>query len=458
MSKQQTSLPFSIWYTFRLGSFQIGSAMGDILVTSIWNRVMISDFGIAATPVSLLIALRYLLSPLSLWAGHLSDTRPLWGRRRTSYIWLGRGLMVLSMPLLGVSLGRLGAAHSDFLGWSLATLSSLAYGVGTLISGSPYLALVRDSAPNERKGLAITVVEILLISFFAISGITFSFWMKTYDQAVFWQIVIATMIVGGIFWFISISGAEKRQMKGVVDLDNGQTAAAAHPAAFMMTLRRIWADRRTRRFFAFLALATLSAWAQDAILEPFGAEVFDLPAERTTRLNSYWQAATVVTLVGSAYYLRKRPSESQDKVAEIGLIIMGMGIALLGTAALTRQLSLIEVSLVVFGGGFGVYTFGGVSLMAVMASDKESGAYLGLWSLAVLVSKGGGTFLGGALRDLLLLELELSAAVSYGSIFMLEAIGLLVAAIILAKVDVPGFAKEMGQGISRLEAQIASAD
>ena len=89
MAREQNQLSFSLWRLLRLSSFQIGSAMGDIIVTSIWNRMMISQFGIPATPVSLLIALRYLLSPLSLWAGYRSDTRPFLGMRRTSYIWLG---------------------------------------------------------------------------------------------------------------------------------------------------------------------------------------------------------------------------------------------------------------------------------------------------------------------------------------------------------------------------------
>jgi hypothetical protein len=111
MKPEPNQLTFSFWRMLRLSSFQIGSAMGDILVTSIWNRVMISQFGIPAAPVSLLIALRYLLSPLSLWAGYRSDTRPFFGMRRTAYIWLGRGLMVLSLPLLGWSLMRFAAVH-----------------------------------------------------------------------------------------------------------------------------------------------------------------------------------------------------------------------------------------------------------------------------------------------------------------------------------------------------------
>ncbi len=193
----------------RLSSFQIGSAMGDILVTSIWNRIMISNFGIAAAPVSLLIALRYFLAPISLWAGYLSDTKPLWGFRRTPYIWLGRALMIISLPLLGLSLVRLGVDQQDILGWFFATISSLLYGVGTLISGSPFVTLVRDSAPPEKQGLAISTVQTVLIIFFAVFGIVFGLWMEVYDQRIFWQMILATMAVGGFFWFFAIVGVEK---------------------------------------------------------------------------------------------------------------------------------------------------------------------------------------------------------------------------------------------------------
>jgi BCD family chlorophyll transporter-like MFS transporter len=452
----QVKKPFSYWRLMRLSSFQIGSAMGDILVTSIWNRVMISNFGIPATPVGLLIALRYLLSPLSLWAGYKSDTKWLFGYRRTSYIWLGRSMMVLSLPLLGFSLMRLGDLSTDVPGWLLALASSLMYGIGTLISGSPFLALVRDSAPPKKQGLAISAVETVLIIFFAIVGIGFSFWMEVYSQTVFWEMVIATMLVGGFFWFFAVAGTEKRVKKSEqINLEEEDNSIRP---GFADVLRKIWADQRTRRFFFFLALATMAAWAQDAILEPFGAETFALPVSRTTRFNSYWQAATVVTLLLGTYFWRKRPPERQARIANWGLAVMASGLLLLGGSALMSQVHLIEVSLLIFGGGFGVYTFGGLSLMAVMASDAEAGAYLGLWSIAILVSKGLGTFLGGAVRDVLLLGLGLSPGATYAAIFGLEALGLVGAILILTRIDVVGFARDVGRVVDRTDVQMALSD
>ena len=70
-----------------------------------------------AWPVALLSALRYLLAPLSLWSGHRSDSRLLWGTRRVGYIWLGRALMLLSLPLLPWSTVQLAGEPGSAGGW-----------------------------------------------------------------------------------------------------------------------------------------------------------------------------------------------------------------------------------------------------------------------------------------------------------------------------------------------------
>jgi BCD family chlorophyll transporter-like MFS transporter len=120
--------------------------------------------------------------------------------------------------------------------------------------------------------------------------------------------------------------------------------------------------------------------------------------------------------------------------------------------------SLIIPSLLVFGGGFGFYTYGGVSLMAVMSPDRHAGVYLGLWTISNLVFKGLGTFVGGALRDLFLLRLGLTPAVSYGIVFALQALGLAAATLLLLRIDILGFARDTGRHVDLIETEIAAAD
>jgi BCD family chlorophyll transporter-like MFS transporter len=62
-----------------------------------------------------------------------------------------------------------------------------------LLSGSPYLALVRDSAPKEKQGIAIGIVETMLITLFPIVAIGFSRLLTSYDPALFWRLILIVM-------------------------------------------------------------------------------------------------------------------------------------------------------------------------------------------------------------------------------------------------------------------------
>ncbi|MEM9775878.1 MAG: PucC family protein, partial [Chloroflexota bacterium] len=183
---------------------------------------------------------------------------------------------------------------------------------------------------------------------------------------------------------------------------------------------------------------------QDVILEPFGGDVLNAPMSATTRYNSYWQTATVITLVGGAAYLRKRPPEDQKGVAGWGLSIMALGMVLIAVESFLGGVRLIEIGLLTFGAGFGIYTFGGLSLMAVMSSDRDAGAYLGLWTISILIFKGLGNFLGSLLRDVFL-GVGLPAASAYGIAFAVAAVGLAASVIVLRQIDVVGFAQDNGR-------------
>jgi BCD family chlorophyll transporter-like MFS transporter len=434
----EESRPFSLGRVVRLSTFQVGSAMADIFTTGVWNRIMISDFGIPAWPVGLLLALRYFLAPISLWVGHRSDTRPLWGWHRTSYILLGRGLMLITFPILGASTVRLEQDTGDVLAWSVLLLSFLAYGLGTLISGSPYLALVRDSAPKSKQGIAIGIVQTVLIAMFPIAAIGFGRMLTSYDPALFWRLILFMMVIGGFFWWFGVSGAE-RANRGY-----GVGPVESKRIDLRSTFGRIWGAGRTRRFFLFLFVATFSAWMQDNILEPYGADIFGWDVGQTTRLTGYWGTATVIVLVASFFIWRKRRPETLSGVARGGLLVMALGMAMLVGSAFSVTSSLLLSGLVVFGAGFGLYTFGGLSLMAVMSPDPHSGAYLGLWTVAILVSKGLGTFVGGVIRDVMLFVQD-DAALAYGVAFGLSAAGLVGAALILTGLDIIGFAQDSGR-------------
>src|SRR5690606_24122084 len=166
----------------------------------------------------------------------------------------------------------------------------------------------------------------------------------------------------------------------------------------------------------------------------------------------------VVTLMTGRSYVRKRRPEFQGKITMLGVSVMAAGMVMMAAAGMSGQRHLIEPALFVFGGGFGIYTFGGLSLMAVMSPDRHAGAYLGLWTVSVVVFKGLGTFAGGFLRDLFLLTLGLPETAAYGLVFVLSAVGLMASGMLLVRIDILGFARDNGRTLTRAEVQVAGAD
>ncbi len=428
-----TEPSFRVARALKLGSFHIGSSLSDLLTSAVWNRVLIADLGVAAWPVALLSALRYLLTPLVLWAGHRSDTRPILGSYRVAYIWLGRLLMLLSLPLLPTSLVLLGEDAASAPGWGLALTSFLLYGVGTLISGAPFLALVHDSAPYARRGQAVGIVQIVLVVSFAFIPILYARLMPTYTAQSFQRLVWIGMAGAALFWLWSVWG-EEQPRAAVAD------RAARPPApSLRTTLSALWADVSARRYAAFLATSAFFAFMQDAMLEPFGGDVFGLTVGETTRFNAYWGMGVLIAMVATLALTRRRRPDQQVTTTSWGLIGLGLSLLALGAAAWLRLETLLIPILFLFGIGFGVFTVGGVSLLMAVNVEGQAGSYLALWSAIQLVARGAGIAMGGVVRDVGL-AISGEAHTAYALLFLIEAMGLLASVWLLARAEVDRFA------------------
>jgi BCD family chlorophyll transporter-like MFS transporter len=431
--------------TLKIGSHHVGGAFTDILLTAVWNRILISNLGLPATPVAILSALRYFLAPLSIWSGSRSDTHPIMGKYRLPYIWGGRALVVLGLLLIPPATLQLAASPTSWLGWLLATLCFVIAGAGTLIAGSPYLALIRDRTAPSKRGQALAIAQIMLLFAFSLSPAIYAAMLKQYDAASLWRAVLVGVALATPFWFFSVLGEDKR---------TAEAEAEEEHQPIGVTMRAIWADSRARTFFIFLGLGMVSVFAQDAILEPFGADVFGLDVAATTKWNAFWGLGVLVGMIVTAVATRKRVPHAHKGTTQAGITVTAAALALLAIAAGLKLQPLLLPVLILFGFGFGIQTFGTINLLMAMTSDKHAGAYLGLWSLAQLVFRGVGMALGGMLRDGLHV-LSGSFAVTYGAIFLLEAVGLAICLSLLASIDVEGFAA--GRPAQPLEA-LAAAD
>ena len=438
---------FLPWKSIKLGSFHIGSSIADLLTTAIWNRIMIVDLGMVAWPVSLLTAVRYLLAPLTLWAGHRSDTHPILGSRRIAYIWLGRFLMLLSLPLLPISTIILAREGSALNGWTLAVVSFLLFGVGTLISGAPFLALVHDSVPYIHRGKAIGIVQFMLVVSYAFIPAIFALLMPTFTPEGFLQLILISLVAAAIFWFVSVLGEERR---GKVEVQAGKAQSFRH------IYQAILADHRTRLYGLFLGASAFFAFMQDAILEPFGGDVFGLAVGETTRFNMFWGAGVLVGMLGTLIRSRRLQPHQQVRTTMYGLALMGTFLLGIAWIAATESFPWLPFILILFGLGFGIFTVGGVSLLMAMSHPDQAASYLALWSVIQLFTRGAGIAVGGILRDLAM-SLTGRFASAYAWVFLIEALGLISSILILRKVDVAGFASTRRSEVG-LEAMSGAVD
>lgn len=433
---------FSVWRSLKLGSFHIGSSFADLLTSAVWNRILISDLGVAAWPVALLSALRYFLAPLSLWAGRRSDTKPIFGSRRVAYIWLGRLLMLLALPLLPLSTVAIARDTSSLVGWGLAVVSFVVYGAGTLISGAPFLALVHDSAPYTRRGQAMGIVQLMLVVSFAFIPAIYAGVMPHYDPVAFTRLVLIGMVGASVFWFFAVVGEERRSRARLRLEENIHPVVHEAPQPTVReALRNIWSNPRARRYAIFLGSSAFFAFMQDAMLEPFGGDVFGLAAGQTTRFNAYWGSGVVVGMIATLIFTRRRRPDQQVSTTSLGLALLALPLLVLGFVSLRELLPLVMPTLLFFGLGFGIFTVGGVSLLMAVNKESQAGTYLALWSVIQLLSRGAGIAAGGIVRDVAL-SLTGSFSAAYATVFILEGIGLFVSIWLLQRAGVAAFASK----------------
>jgi BCD family chlorophyll transporter-like MFS transporter len=453
MNEQPPNL--SLLRNIKIALFHLSSGMADVLATGLWNRIMISDLGFSATPVSLLVSLRYLLAPLGVWAGRLSDARAVGGYRRLFWIWLGRALMVVSMFTLGMATAALVRGEQvSLVHWLVITLSLTLFSLGTAISGSTFLALIYDRAPEHQRGRAVGLVWAFLLTGFAVGGFLFSRLLRPGEEASVLNadavqnlFIIAALLLGSL-WFFSLVGEERRS--------SGAVPRASASISLRADLRLVWSNRQTRLFFWYLALSMIFAFAQDAVLEPFGGQVFGMDAAHTTRFSAYWGSMAILSIL-ICLWLRRR----FERLTDMALSLIGVGIlvftfALFAVSALASIRGLVTIGLVLLGIGLGVWNVGTLGLMMDMSPAGRAGTFLGFWTMAEVIARGVGVSGGGIVRDVVLMTTN-TLNLSYAMVFILEALGLLLALWVLSRVNVKAFQSEYDQQASDTAAMLAGA-
>jgi MFS transporter, BCD family, chlorophyll transporter len=450
-TKKHLSYPRNL----KIGLFHLGSGMGDVLITGVWNRIMITDLGFRATPVSLLASLRYFLAPLSVWAGQMSDRYAVLGYPRLFWVGIGRTMMALSTFLLGwITAALVGGVNPGLGVWGGVTAAMLLFSLGNAFSGSTFLALVYDRAPEAQRGRAVGIVWTFLLTGFAVGGVLFASLLpptegNTGEMALTGGVVRNLFLVAGLvmsgLWTVALVGEERREQPG------RRTHAATTEAGQdnLLSLRRDLQTAMTqptlRMFMGYLALSMAFAFSQDAILEPFAGDVFGMSAETTTRFAAYWGTTAILGSVAFLAVSRRYPALNNTVMSQYGVIAIFVTFVLYTFAAVTRTEMLVMPGLLLLGLGLGMWNIGTLGLMMEMSPDGHAGTFLGFWTLVVTLARGTGISSGGIVRDVAFM-VSGSLVASYAVVFVFGALGLAVSYVFLMRMDTAAF-REMYQEV-----------
>jgi len=414
----------------RLGLFQLAAGGLSVLFLGVLNRVMRVEFGIDLFTVSLLIGGGHYLGALvAIPFGFYSDTHPIAGYRRTIYILLGAMVtasVLVASPWVCLWLSKTPLISKLLLGF----LFFLTEGVSTYIAGTAYLALITDRTTEEQRGQATGLIWTMLFIGIIATGISTGIVLDDYS----FDGLVVLFSGGGLLAFtFSLIALFKQEERQVI-----QPLKRKEP--FIRALRTFLESKNARWFAIFLFLSMFALFMQDVILEPFGGEVLGLSLGETTRFNVYMGAGLIVSMLFGGLFLI--PRKGKPWVTVLGCWIMVGAFAGLALSAFFVMVSGLPIIIMLLGLGSGLFTVGGVALMMDMTSSKHTGLFVGVWTLIQALAKGPASLVSGGLFNVFI-SLGATAGQGYGSVFILEVIGVFLSILFLRKVAVEDFHQEL---------------
>jgi len=415
----------------QLGLIHVAVAMTLVPINSALNRVMIKELAISATLVAALASLPYLFSPIQVVIGAYSDRHPVFGLRRTPYILVGLILCVFGL-FVSPRVAFLMSANFP-LGVLAGVFAFGAWGMGYNLSSVSYLSLASELSGENGRGKTIAIMWFMMIVAIIATAIGLSRMLDPYTPEAliraFGYIAASALTLGliGLFKLEPRSQVSASSASEAYSIQQMFAAIAANPVA--------------RLFFIYLLLLLAALLGQDVLLEPFGAEAFDMTVTQTTRITSIWGTFVLIAII-VAGALEGRVAKKQ--IAQLGNLVALAGFILIVVSGFSRSTRVFYAGVTLLGFGTGLSTVANLSLMFDLTAPGMVGLYIGAWGFSNALSRLIGSVLGGVLRDAVN-QITGQALSGYLVVFSVEALMLLVAAIMLTQIDVNQFQKNVAE-------------
>ncbi len=438
----------------RLTLPKLGVAYLFTLLLSVFNRVMINELGIAAAVIGGLYFAHRLMNIFQVSAGRYADRRAFFGLRRTPVMVFGLLFAALALVPLPMVAARYAEGETIYLLFML--LSLLGFGFGFAANGDAHNTLIAEMTEGKRNRPAVVAtVWLFQIVFIVITGIASSIILQIADTQAGAPPACATAECAAIRSQVAVQMMPKFFLAGpivalvgllpLIGLERRLTPeeiaiAERRPALHMgEAYARIFTNPQARVFFFFIVIAIFALFVQDSILEPFGADVFKLAPRQTAQFQPIMGMGTIIAMLVMGIVASKWPIPKR-RIADWGLVVSGLGFALLFASAMAHLLPAMYAGIAILGVGMGVFNVGALSMMMDMTVPGEAGSLMGAWGMAQALSNGFAQFAGGAMRDIGI-QATGNYAASYGFIFIIAIAMCFVAMNLMARVNVEQFRK-----------------
>ena len=451
--------PLSTLTMMRLGIFNMGLGIMSLLTLGVLNRIMIDELQVPALIAAGTIAVHQFMAPARVWFGQLSDAKPLLGYHRSGYIWLGIGSVAI-ISFLAVQVVWLIATSMEATGWGsqaypwvglLGFLFAI-YGLALSAASTPFTALLVDVSDEQTRSrlvgigwamLMVGIVSGVIITSIVLKPLALEASLEEVRGSVNRLFIVAPLIVCALA-VVSTLGIEKKYSRlslrsSLQDREDQITLKRA--------LKILTASRQTGLFFSFLLVLSLSLFMQDAILEPYGGEVFGMRIAETTQLNAAFGLGTLLGIMLAGLVIV--PRIGKKRTVNLGCFWAAICLLFISGSGLTGLPSLLMTAVFCFGTASGVLTLGAIVLMLDLTVAETAGTFIGAWGLAQAMARGSATVLGGGILDLgksltrlIQGEIGLTEAdflPAYALVFGLQAMGMMVAVLLLRRVNIQEF-------------------
>lgn len=405
---------FGWWSIVRLGAVQASIGAMVMIATSLLNRLMVLEYGLAAGVPAGLVAWHYAVQLSRPVWGHGSDM----GRRRTPWVLGG-------MAMLG--LGALMAVHATTMldtargiGIALAVLAFTSIGAGVGAAGTSMLAILASGVAPERRAAAAATTWIMMVMGIVISAGTAGALLDPYTEARLVNVATGVVGVAVLVTCVAMLGLENKV--GVAR--RGETVEP--PASFGDVLREIFQESEARRFTLFIFVSMLAYSMQDLILEPFAGMVFGMTPGQSTSLSGLQHGGVligmIVTGIGGSAFAGRMPVELRvwTMLGCLGSAAALAGLALAAGYGAGWPIAANVAALGFFNGAFAVSAIGSMMGLAGAGKRTREGVRMGVWGTAQAIAFGLGG-LSGALGVDLVRSYTAQAGTAFQLIFAVEA-------------------------------------